>query len=285
MEELIIKQVTESDYSKIASLAPAHALNTASIVLACMKEEAVLGTAILMKKHKDWALSWLYVHTDYREQGAGNLLLDQALYEAKKNGARNLEVVLTGETDEELPLTSMLASRGFYIDFQTEPVLTLTRSQLKQAIYYSKPDFLYTAKSSKESIIPLRNVKPGQLEQFIKNRERHHNYVASRADYASADPNLSRLLISKSQIVGAILVDRTGEGTYSLELCFVERNYLKALIRLMKNVSDQLLTGKETLVQIEFFCGLTAILEAAEKIFPEHTITSSGIITAWKNLN
>lgn len=284
MNQLIIKQVTETDYPRLAFLAPAHALSTATMVLACSIEETLLGTVLLMKKDKNWGLTWIYVLPEYQKQGIGSKLLDRAILEARKNGARNLEVVLSGESKEELQFVSMLSQRDFYIDFQTEAILSLTRNQLKPAIFYSKPELLRWTKSSKESILPLRNVKPRQLDRFIKNRERRHNYVASRADYASADPNLSRLLISDAQIVGAILVDRTGEGTYSLELCFVEKDYLKALIRLMKNVSDQLLTAKEPLKQMEFSCGLESILTAAKKIFPEHEITNSGIITAWKNL-
>lgn len=284
MDQFKIRKITESEYFKVRNMAPIHGLRTASIVLSCLIEEEAVGIVILMKKDKNWGLTWIYVLPEYQEQGIGSRLLDRAILEAKKNGTQNLEVALGGETDQERRLMAMLGRRGFFIDFHVEPVFSVSRDQLKQALFYSQPEILGPKISSDDSIISLRYAKSRQLEYFIKNRERHHNYVASRADYASADPSLSRLLISNSQIVGAILVDRIGEGIYFLELCFIEKNYLKALIRLMKTVSDQLLTGRETLNRIEFSCGLDSMLKAAKALLPDHSITNAGITTGWKNL-
>lgn len=284
MNQLKIRKITETEYFKVRNLAPGHALRTASIVLSCFIEEEPVGILILMKKNKNWGLTWIYVLPKYRESGIGSKLLDLGILEARKNGTHNLEVVLDGETEEEKRLMAMLNHRDFYMDFHVEPVFSVTRDQLKQALFYTQPEILGPKMSSNDTIIPLRNAKSRQLEHFIRDRERRHNYVASRADYTSADPALSRLLVSGSQIVGAILVDRTGEGIYSLELCFIEKNYLKALIRLMKAVSDQLLTGKENLNRMEFSCSLDSMLKAAKALLPDHDITSAGFTTGWKNL-
>ncbi len=284
MHQLILKQLTETEYLKMTNLAPAHALRTATIVLAGFIDTQPIGIIVLMKKDKNWALSWIYVLPEYREQGIGSKLLDKAILVAKKNGTHNLEVVLEGETQEGKQFMSMLSHRNFFIDFHMEPIFSATKDQLNHALFYTKPEILGSNIPSGDAIIPLRNAKPRQLERFIRSRERRHNYVASRADYISSDPQLSRLLISNSQIVGAILVDPVGEGIYSLDLCFIEKDYLKVLIRLMKSVSDQLLANKEPLERIEFSCSLKSVLQVAKILLPEHSITSTGVITGWKNL-
>lgn len=284
MNQLKIKKLTAAEYFKVEDMAPGHALRTATIVLSCFMEEKPVGILILMKKDKNWGLTWVYVLPEYREAGIGSRLLDLGILEAKENGTHKLEVVLDGETDGERRLMAMLTHRDFYMDFHVEPLFSVSRDQLKQALFYTQPEILGPKMSSKDTIIPLRNAKSRQLDLFIRDRERRHNYVASRADYTSTDPNLSRLLVSGSQIVGAILVDRTEEGIYSLDLCFIEKNYLRALIRLMKAVSDQLLTGKENLNRMEFSCSLDSMLKAAKALLPDHAITSAGFTTGWKNL-
>ncbi len=284
MDQLNIRRLTETEYLKMTDLAPVHALRTATIVLAGFIESSPTGIIILMKKDDNWALTWIYVLPKYQKQGIGSKLLDRAILEAKKNGTHNLEVVLEGETEEGKRFMSMLSHRDFFIDFHMEPIFSVTNDQLSQALFYTKPEILGSNIFSGDTIIPLRNAKSKQLERFIRSREQRHNYAASRADYTAADPHLSRLLISNSQIVGAILVDPVEEGVYSLDLCFIEKDYLKVLIRLMKSVSDNLLANKDSLKRIEFSCSLKSTLQVAKILLPEHSITSTGIITGWKNL-
>ena len=284
MENLKITQLSEKNYHVMASIAPAHALDTASIVLSCTIDGIIIGTSTLMRKDKDWALTWIFLIEDFRNQGIGNKLLDASIDAARANGGRNLEVAIEGIIEEGTVLTSMLADRDFFINFNADPYFFVTKNQLQEALFYTHPEILSSKKLSSETMVPLRNVKADQLRRFIHQREKRHNYLASRADYSSADQDLSMLLILDSEIVGTILVNRIDKGKFALELCFIERNYLLALLRLMRKVSDHLLSIEETIDYIEFACSNEAVLKAAQRLLPEHTLNHTGIITGWLRL-
>lgn len=273
-----IKNLTGKELRKANAFVPDGIMRQGSLVLGCFLKETLVGVAVLMKREVDWVVTWLYVEVGYRKRGCGSALLCGAVRAAKHAGAVSLSMDLDGDCKEGQLMALMLTKYFFRLHFDRMAKVEVTRKQLEKSVIFT--DSRYTGERKRQSakITSLRDLKSKELFAFLEDCERRGNYLVSRADYRNADGKASKVLVSEGQIVGVVLLGRTEEKVYEIQLSYLEKKHQMDFIRLIRGVAMSLLEVQDW-ERLEFVCMDSAVLQLADHIFPQKEINWKCVIT------
>lgn len=273
-----IKHLTGKELRRARAIVPDGILRQGTLVLGCYSKETLAGVAVLMKREADWVVTWLYVEEEYRKRGYGSSLLCGAVKAAKNAGAVNLSMDLEGDSKEGRLMALMLTKYFFRLHFDRMAKVEVTRKQLEKSVIFTDSRYAGEKKRLSSKVISLRDLKSKELFAFLENCERRGNYLVSRADYRSAHGRASKVLVSGGQIVGVVLLGRTGEKLYELQLSYVEKKYQMDFISLIRAAAISLKEIEEW-EKLEFVCMDSAVLQLADHIFPEKEVNWKCVIT------
>lgn len=273
-----IKNLTGKELRGAKVLVPHEILRQGTLVLGCFFKEILAGVAILMKREVDWVVTWLYVEPEYRKRGYGNALLQGAVTAAKNAGAISLSMDLDGDSKEGHLMALMLTNYFFRLHFERIASVGITREQFEKAVFFTNPRYAGEEKRISSKLRSLRDLKSTELVAFLEDCERRGNYLVSRADYRNADGRVSKVLVSGGQIGGVVLLERTEEKQYGLQLSYVEKKHQMDFIGLIQAVGLSL-QETEGWEKLEFVCMDSAVLQLADHIFPEKEIVWKCVIT------
>ena len=273
-----IKNLTGKELRRAAALVPDCILREATLVLGSGIKEDLAGVAVLMKRDGDWVVTWLYVEPEYRKRGYGTALLQGAVTAAKNAGAVSLSMNLDGNSEDGRLTAAMLTRQFFRLHFEQTARVQVTREQLEKAVIFTDPRFAGDEKRIPSQICSLRDLKSTELLTFLEDCEKRGNYLVSRADYKRADGRKSKILVSQGQIVGVLLLERTQEKLFTLQLSYVEKKHQMEFISLIRAAARSLREAEEW-EKLEFVCMDSSILQLADHIFPEKEIFWDCMIT------
>lgn len=273
-----IKNLTGKELRGARAIVPDGILRQGTLVLGCFFKEILAGLAVLMKRDADWVVTWLYVEPEYRKKGYGSALIQEAVKAAKSEGAIMLSMDLDGDSEEGRLMAFMLTQNFFCLHFDLMAGIQLTRDQLKKAVFFTDTRYTEGKKRSSFKVYSLLDLKSTELIAFLQDCEKRKNYLVSRADYQNADGRVSKVLVSGDKVVGVVLLERTSEKTYELQLGYVEKKHQMHFVSLVKAAALSLLEAEEW-ENLEFICMDSAILHLADHIFPEKEINFKCVIT------
>lgn len=273
-----IKNLTGKELRQARVLAPDEILGKGTLVLGAITKETLAGVAVLMKCDLDWVITWLFVDPDYRKQGYGSALIQEAVSEARNAGAALLSMDLEGDSEAGRVMAFMLTKHFFCLHFEQMASIQITREQLEKSVIFTDPRYAIDNKKRSFKVASLKDVKSTELFAFQEGCERHGNYLVSRADYRGADGKVSKALVVGEKIAGVVLFERTGVKDYELQLSYVEKKHQTEFISLIRAAAVSLLEvdGWE---KLDFVCMNSSVLQLAEHIFPEKEIVWNCIIT------
>ncbi len=273
-----IKNLAGKELRGAKRFVPDGILRQGTLVLGCFSKETLVGVVVLMKREVDWIVTWLYVEAEYRKRGYGSTLLCGAVRAAKSAGAVSLSMDLDGDCKEGRLMALMLTKYFFRLHFDRMAKVEVTRKQLEKSVIFT--DSRYTGEKKRQSakVTSLRDLKSKELFTFLEDCERRGNYLVSRADYRNADGKVSKLLVSEGQIVGVVLLGRTEEKVYELQLSYLEKKHQIDFIRLIRAAAISLQEIEEW-EKLEFVCMDSTVLQLADHIFPEKEVKWKCLIT------
>ncbi len=274
-----IKNLTGKELKQAATLVPDYILREATLVLGCETKENLAGVAVLMKRDDDWVVTWLYVEEEYRRRGYGNALLDGAVAAAKNTGAASLSMDLNGDSEGGRLAAAMLTKRFFRLHFERVARIRVTKEQFGKAVFFTDAKLAGDGKRLSSQVLSLRELKSAELAAFLEECEKRGNYLVSRADYRGADSRKSKALVYQGQIVGVLLLERTGEKLYTIQLSYVEKKHQMEFVSLIRAAGRSLQESESEWENLEFVCMDSSILQLAKHLFPEREIRWDCMIT------
>ncbi len=252
------------------NLIPKRFLFQPVIFVGCEMEEDLAGAAVLERTGEDMRLLWLWVKEDFRGQGVGTALLDEAVRLAREAGTTCLRLVYPSSEKSSPVLDYMLAKRLFDLTQEIIPSVRVTREEL-----LASPLFAMKLPDAKPGVrmVPLQKAAPQQLQQLARFYESRQEYMISRADYMNADRRQSMILMIGEKLGGMTLVQHLREeGHFLLDLFFLEKCAGQEGIRLLKESAEALLPPVVHFQSLEFACVQEQALSLAEKLLGEKNI-------------
>ena len=263
-----IRRVSEKQ-RKQDFLIPKVYVKEGDLVLLCEEQDKEVGAAVLMQKAEDWVLNWIFVLPEERGKGFGSALMDATISETRKNGGNSLKIYIQDDAPDRNLFLAMLSARNFFLTWDQIPKISVTREQLKKAVFFTDPALHKSYRDSKTSLFSLRQITGKQLNNFQKLCEKKKNYLVSRGDFEGVDLDQSKLLVANDTIVGTALIHNLGKEKI-LTLCYVEKRYSRELFFLFRRMAKDLLRDEEKTQRISFYCISENVEKLAKHVLPEY---------------
>ena len=250
--------ITEKNYSVFQNILPLHQKQSSTHLWGCIVDQVAVGTLAMTATEDGCNISWLWVAAEYRKQGIGSALLDEACRTAMEWKGQRLTITYPADAAWEAVLEYMLVVRGFWVLLHTYPKYQFTKTQLMDSYLMKTKEY-----STTSVVVPFSQVTHQQLMALIKDSKKQRNYLVSYANFHKADKERSIVLMHNGSIQGLLLVSTNERADrLNLDLLYLNIMDFRAAICMMKQAVTIALKHPAGLEDIQFTC----IEEAAEKI-------------------
>lgn len=254
MKAFVVGEDRRADYTEGL---PEQVVKGSDLFIAVQEDDDPVGLAAFRAEGDVFLLMWIYVREEYRQRGAGTLLMGAAKDILRDAGADSLQAIYTLNDDTAVLHDFLEEQQMRELTEESRPVFSFC---------YGDIDDRYRGKKAVRTE-KLSEVNEGRwtyyVSEYYKTAEQEGSEVLPIGDKAMYDPELSIVQADeKKNITGLILISRSGDDLVLEHLSTKEKGDVSKLLELLQAAID----GAEGKVKPEAKLSFCAVNDKINKL-------------------
>lgn len=260
--------VQEDNFDAFDSMIPEEYLEGKVLVLGCIDGKIAVGVTVVQFAQEVFNIAYLYVESDRRKEGIGNMLLEGVLA-VKEQRFPNVPVACMYPSDHMYAdiFNHMLMMHGFEIETERKAVYMIRRVNIEFSPLMRK----YSAVKPVSGLVKLETISAKMRNKLIADMKKLNKQIDLEVDdFIEADEQLSVCLMEKDTCTAVMLVNNDEDGDYTISYIYLRPGNTEKGIGFFKAALRNLATTTKNLETITISCIDTKMEKVIKTLFGEY---------------